>query len=51
VRELKRPGVNLLVLWEEYRAIHPQGYAYSRYVAGRVMLRRQGKGRFPRHAP
>jgi transposase len=31
VRELKRPGVNLLVLWEEYRANHPQGYAYSRF--------------------
>jgi transposase len=31
VRELKRPGVNLLVLWEEYRALHPQGYAYSRF--------------------
>jgi transposase len=31
VRELKRPGVNLLVLWEEYRAVHPQGYAYSRF--------------------
>ncbi len=31
VRELKRPGVNLLVLWEEYRAIHPAGYAYSRF--------------------
>ena len=31
VRELKRPGVNLLVLWEEYRAIHPEGYAYSRF--------------------
>ena len=30
VRELKRPGVNLLVLWDEYRAIHPEGYAYSR---------------------
>ena len=23
VRELKRPGVNLMVLWEEYRAVHP----------------------------
>ena len=31
VRELKRPGVNLLVLWEEYRAVHPQGYACSRF--------------------
>jgi transposase len=31
VRELKRPGVNLLVLWDEYRAAHPEGYAYSRF--------------------
>jgi hypothetical protein len=31
VRELKRPGVNLSMLWDEYRAIHPQGYAYSRF--------------------
>ncbi|GAC1485343.1 MAG: IS21 family transposase [Acetobacteraceae bacterium] len=31
VGELKRPGVNLLVLWEEYRATHPEGYAYSRF--------------------
>ena len=31
MRELKRPGVNLLVLWEEYRAVHPEGYAYSRF--------------------
>jgi transposase len=31
VRELKRPGVNLLVLWEEYRTAHPEGYAYSRF--------------------
>jgi hypothetical protein len=29
--ELKRPGVNLMVLWEEYRAAHPSGYAYSRF--------------------
>src|SRR4051812_34335970 len=25
------PSVNLLVLWDEYRAIHPEGYAYSRF--------------------
>ena len=31
VRELKRPGVNLLMLWDEYRAVHPEGYAYSRF--------------------
>ena len=30
-RELKRPGVTLQVLWEEYRAIHPGGYGYSRF--------------------
>jgi transposase len=29
--ELKRPGVNLMVLWEEYRAVHPDGYSYSRF--------------------
>jgi len=31
VRELKRPGVNLMVLWEEYRQTHPEGYGYSRF--------------------
>jgi PAS domain S-box-containing protein len=30
-RELKRPGVNLVVLWEEYRVGHPDGYGYSRF--------------------
>ena len=25
-REAKRPGVNLIVLWEEYREVHPDGY-------------------------
>jgi transposase len=30
-RELKRPGVTLMILWEEYRATQPGGYAYSRY--------------------
>ncbi len=29
--ELKRPGVNLMVLWEEYREQHPDGYGYSRF--------------------
>jgi hypothetical protein len=32
-RELKRPGVNLMVLWEEYRASHPDGYGYSAVAA------------------
>ena len=30
-RELKRPGVNLMILWEEYRDAHPEGYGYSRF--------------------
>ena len=30
-RELKRPGVNLMVLWEEYREVEPDGYGYSRF--------------------
>lgn len=30
-RELRRPGVTLLLLWEEYRAIHTSGYGYSRW--------------------
>ena len=29
--ELKRPGVNLMVLWEEYHQSHPEGYRYSRF--------------------
>jgi transposase len=31
VCEMKRPGVNLMVLWEEYRETHPEGYGYSRF--------------------
>ena len=29
--ELRRPGVTLLLLWEEYRAEQPEGYGYSRF--------------------
>lgn len=29
--ELRRKGVTLALLWEEYRTVHPDGYAYSRY--------------------
>lgn len=28
-RELRRPGVTLMLLWEEYRAGHPDGFGYS----------------------
>jgi len=29
--ELRRKGVTLALLWEEYRAVHRDGYGYSRY--------------------
>jgi hypothetical protein len=29
--ELRRPGVTLMLLWEEYREQHPKGYSYSQY--------------------
>jgi transposase len=29
--EVKKPGVTLSLLWEEYRAVHPEGYAFSRF--------------------
>jgi transposase len=29
--ELRRKGVTLALLWEEYRGIHTDGYGYSRY--------------------
>jgi transposase len=30
-RELRRPGVTLMLLWEEYRDAAPDGYGYSRW--------------------
>jgi len=30
-RELRRPGVTLMLLWQEYRAAEPGGYSYSRW--------------------
>ena len=30
-REMKRPGVSLMILWEEYQAANPQFYGYSRF--------------------
>jgi transposase len=42
-RELKRPGVMLLLVWEEYRAAHPNGYGYSRFC----QLYRAWEGKLP----
>lgn len=30
-RNLRRKGVTLMLLWEEYRADHPGSYGYSRF--------------------
>src|SRR5271156_5334180 len=30
-RELKRPAVTMMILWEEYREINQEGYGYSRF--------------------
>jgi transposase len=30
-QELKKVGVTLTLLWEEYRAAHPRGYSYSQF--------------------
>ena len=30
-RELKRPGVSMMILWEEYRQAQADGYGYSRF--------------------
>ena len=30
-RELKRPGVTMMILWEEYREVNREGYGYSRF--------------------
>jgi transposase len=30
-KELKRKGVTLSLLWQEYREVEPEGYGYSRY--------------------
>jgi len=42
-KELKRKGVTLFLLWEEYKAVHPEGYEYSRFCD----LYRQWAGKLP----
>jgi len=41
-RELRKKGVTLMLLWEEYREHHPGGYQYSRFCDHyRLWLRRR----------
>jgi transposase len=42
-KDLQRKGVTLLVLWEEYKGNHPEGYEYSRFCD----LYRQWAGKLP----
>jgi transposase len=42
-REMKRKHVTLSILWEEYIALHPDGYRYSRFCD----LYREWEGRLP----
>jgi transposase len=30
-RELRRPGITRMLLWEEYRQAEPEGYGYGRW--------------------
>ena len=46
-RELKRPGVNLMVLREEYRQVHPEAYGYSRYVGAKLCCGAGGEPGIP----
>jgi transposase len=32
-QELKKAGVTLTLLWQEYRGAHPDRYAYSQFCA------------------
>ncbi len=44
-RDLRRPGVTRALLWEEYRAAHPSGFAYTwfctHYEAWKGRVRRR----------
>jgi len=46
--ELRRPGVTLMLLWEEYRQREPDGYRYSRWCE---LYRRLGKPAVADDAP
>jgi transposase len=43
-KELGRTGVNLMVLWGEYKGSHPGGYNYSRFCDHYRMWREARKG-------
>ena len=44
--ELKRKGVTLTLLWQEYRESHPDGYAYTRFCTSFRAFERRTSARF-----
>lgn len=42
-QELKKPGVTLALLYEEYLGAHPEGYSYSQFCRGFARWRRRQK--------
>jgi transposase len=40
-REMRRPGVTLTVLWEEYKEAHPEGIQYSQFCDRYYRFRKQ----------
>jgi transposase len=40
-REMKKKGVTLFLLWEEYKVRHPEGYMYSQFCAKYREYRKQ----------
>lgn len=42
-KELKKTGVTLQLLWEEYRQKHPEGYKYSRFCYHYQVWRKTGE--------
>jgi len=45
-RELKRKGVTLTLLWQQYRANHPDGYGYTWFCAGFGAFQRRASPTF-----
>jgi transposase len=45
-RELKRPGVTLTLLWQEYRSSHPEGYGFSWFCERYGVFRRRASASF-----
>ena len=50
-RELKRPGVTMALLWEEYRDVHPDGFGYSWFCENYAAFKSRLRPRCARATP